>query len=162
MTTRPETQRPAGSPPEIKIPFSRQSLSHPPTSPQTKPNSVQDEAVLVAALVLRVAKRMGRSYEAMPLALGRALGDLCSEGDPTAWLLYNWLQGEPTRGKPYVPLRERQGHRSPPTSGSRAMGQIVRHGRPWRKGSIALRRLDEARYQELLCLLAEEMQHVES
>lgn len=162
MTTRPQTQRPAGSPPEIKIPFSRQPLSHPPSNPQTQPNFVQDEAVLVAALVLRLSKRLGRSHEAMPLVIRRALGDLCSEGDPTAWLLYSWLQDEPAKDKPYVPLRQRLAHRAPPPSGSRMVGTVVRHGRPWRKGSIALRRLDEARYLKLLELLAEEMKHVES
>jgi len=162
MTTRPQTQSSAGSPAEIKTTFSRQSLSHPPASPQTQPNCVQDEAVLVAALVLRLSKRLGRSHEAMPLVIRRALGDLCSEGDPTAWLLYSWLQDEPANDKPYVPLRDRLAHRAPPASGSRMVGTIVRHGRPWRKGSIALRRLDEARYLKLLELLAEEMKHVES
>lgn len=121
--------------------------------------TITEESILVATLVIQLSKRLGRSYDAMPRSLRRALDDLRFEGDPTAVMLHCWLHGEPCSSQGYIPLETRQANRDP---GCLTRGAyIVRHRRPWRRGSIGLRRADEERRLALLDLL-EELRHAKS
>ncbi len=120
----------------------------------------EDESALLAALIIRRCRRLGRSEKSLPLLVQRTLGDLCAEGDPTAWLIWHWLQGTPASGTAYIPSEERRERRC--FSGGRPVrlgDRIWRHGRPWRPGNPILLRRDEQRRLKLLSLLLEDIQH---
>ena len=143
-TTHPPRNKPAPS-------WSSPSLSH---------HLPEDESAVLAALIIRRCRRLGWTETSLPLLVQRTLGDLCAEGDPTAWLLWHWLQGTPASGTAYIPSEERRERRCPSGgTGPRLGVRIWRHGRPWRPGNPILLRRDEQRRLKLLSLLLEEIQH---
>jgi hypothetical protein len=160
MTTDQDPLRPTKRA-NVSLPASwhRTSLaSHNQTMQPPDEYTITEESILVATLVIHLSKTLGRSYDAMPRSLKRALDDLRFEGDPTAAMLHCWLHGEPCSSQRYIPLETRQANRNPGclTGGA----YIFRHRRPWRRGSIGLRRADEERRLALLDLL-KELRHVE-
>gem|GEM_PF-6954211 len=148
----PPVQRTTPSPRAKPAPsWSSPSLSH---------HLPEDESAVLAALIIRRCRRLGRTETSLPLLVQRTLGDLCAEGDPTAWLLWHWLQGTPASGTAYIPPEERRERRCP--SGGRPVRwgeRIWRHGRPWRPGNPILLRHNEQRRLKLLSLLLEEIIH---
>ncbi len=120
----------------------------------------EDENAILAAYIIRRSIRLGRQTASLPALVKRTLSDLCSEGDPTAWLLSHWLQGTASAGTPYTPADVRREKRCPSGISKHRMGErIWRHGRPWRPGNPILLRRDEQRRLKLLSLLLEEIAH---
>lgn len=119
-----------------------------------------DESAILAAYIIRRSIRLGRENAPLPALVKRTLSELCSEGDPTAWLLSHWLQGTASAGAPYTPADVRRETRCPSDISKHRMGaRIWRHGRPWRPGNPILLRRDEQRRLKLLGLLLEEISH---
>ncbi|WP_281978884.1 hypothetical protein [Pseudorhizobium flavum] len=134
----------------------KQSLSG--NTPAQTIHLPEDESAVLAALIIRRCRRLGRAEKSLPLLVQRALGDLCAESDPAAWLLWHWLQGTQASGTAFIPSEERRERRCP--SGGRPLrlgDRIWRHGRPWRPGNPILLRRDEQRRLRLLALLLEEI-----
>ena len=161
-----ETSRPnqTDAPVDLRL----QWTAHPPrnkpapswSNPAQFHHLPEDESAVLAALIIRRCRRLGRSEKSLPLLVQRTLGDLCAEGDPTAWLIWHWLQGTPASGTAYIPAEERRERRCP--SGGRPVRwgeRIWRHGRPWRPGNPILLRHNEQRRLKLLSLLLEEIIH---
>lgn len=120
-----------------------------------------DEPSLVAALVVRMSKRLGRSLDALPSILRDALGDLVAEGDPTARLLYAWIDEPRSTDREMIEAaRQPAFRRSPPaTAGPPSEAQIYRHRRFWRSGSLRLVEANQRRIERLRNLLDKEIAH---
>jgi hypothetical protein len=117
-----------------------------------------DEAALVAALVIRLAARLGRSSDNLPRSVNAALMDLVSAGDPVARLLYAWIDCGSTDDDFPQPFRQPSDRCQRPVAGQSAFGMLIyRHGRWWRPGSQKLIEADQRRLDRLQTLLSEEI-----
>ena len=156
LTPRMTRPLPQSSPPQPSISIKRRFWKQP-----ARVNHLpEDESAILAAYIIRRSIRLGRETASLPALVKRTLSELCSEGDPTAWLLSQWLQGTASAGTPYTPANVRRETRCPSGISKDRMGaRIWRHGRPWRPGSPILLRRDEQRRLKLLSLLLEEISH---
>jgi hypothetical protein len=120
-----------------------------------------DEPALVAALVIRLAARLGRSLDALPSILRDALGDLVAEGDPTARLLYAWIDDPRSTDQEFLEAARQPAFRRslPGTARPLSEARIYRHRRFWRPGSLRLVEADQRRIERLRQLLAKEITH---
>ncbi|MBY3102859.1 hypothetical protein HFO69_35215 [Rhizobium laguerreae] len=120
-----------------------------------------DEPSLVAALVLQMSKRLGRSLYALPSLLRDTLGDLVAEGDPTARLLYAWIDDPRSTDQEILEAARQPAFRRslPGTARPLSEARIYRHRRFWRPGSLRLVEADQRRIERLRQLLAKEISH---
>lgn len=141
----------SSTPPSSQGAF-RDDLSH---------DLTDDEPSLVAALVLRMSKRFGRSLDALPSILRDALGDLVAEGDPTARLLYAWIDDPRSTNQGILDAARQPAFRRSLSSskGPLSEARIYRHRRFWRPGSLRLVEADQRRIERLRHLLAREIAH---
>ena len=120
-----------------------------------------DEPSLVAALVVRMSQRLGRSLDSLPSILRDALGDLVAEGDPTARLVYAWIDEPRSTDTEIIEAARLPGFRRsrPGPAGLQSEAQIYRHRRFWRSGSQRLGETNQRRIERLRRLLAKEIAH---
>ncbi|RKE83261.1 hypothetical protein [Rhizobium sp. AG855] len=119
-----------------------------------------DTAALVTALVLRIARRRGRALSTLPGALRDALCDQVAQGDPTARLLFAWVDREQdTDAAVMEAARQPDTWRKQLQFGSKTERPIYRHHRFWRLHSSRLAELDRRRLSQLQSLLEEEIRH---
>jgi len=118
-----------------------------------------DIAGLVTALVLRITRRRGRSLSALPGAVRDALCDLVAQGDPTARLLFAWVDREQATDEAVMEAaRLSDRWRGASHMGSRPT-RVYRHHRFWQPDSPRLAELDRRRLSQLKSLLEEEIRH---
>ncbi|MBU0831165.1 MAG: hypothetical protein KKH33_02115 [Alphaproteobacteria bacterium] len=117
------------------------------------------QSSLVTALVLRIARRRGRSLNALPGTVRDALCDLVAQNDPTARLLFQWLDREPDTDEAILEAaRLHDRWRGAAHMWSRPT-RVYRHHRFWQPDSPRLAELDRRRLSELQSLLEDEMRH---
>ncbi|MCJ8240635.1 hypothetical protein [Peteryoungia algae] len=135
------------------------SLHQSPSAKDSNGALSNDTTALVTALVLRIARRRGRSLNALPGTVRDALCDLVAQNDPTARLLFQWLDREPDTDEAILQaalLPDRW--RGTSHIGSRPT-RVYRHHRFWQPDSPRLAELDRRRLSKLQWLLEEEMRH---
>jgi len=134
-----------------------------PQSPSAKDSNrtqFEDTTALVTALVLRITKRRGRSLSALPGAVRDALCDLVAQSDPTARLLFQWLDREQdTDAAVMEAARQPNKRRNRLQPSSKTERRIYRHHRFWQPDSPRLAELDRRRLLQLQSLLEEEIRH---
>lgn len=119
-----------------------------------------DITALVTALVLKITRRRGRSLSALPGAVRDALCDLVAQGDPSARLLFAWVDREQdTEAAVMKAARQPDTRRNRLQSGSTAERRVYRHHRFWKSDSPRLAELDLRRLSKLQSLLEEEIHH---
>ncbi len=135
------------------------SLLRPRSAQDTNAALSNDTTALVTALVLRIARRRGRSLIALPGTVRDALCDLVAQNDPTARLLFQWLDREPDTDEAiFEAARLPDRWRGTSHMGSRPT-RVYRHHRFWQPDSPRLAELDRRRLSQLQSLLEEEMRH---
>lgn len=139
------------------------SVTSLPQSPSAKDSNgalSSDIAALVTALVLRIARRRGRSLSTLPSTVRDALCDLVAQGDPTARLLFAWVDREQdTDAAVMGAARQLDTWRNRLQPGSKTERPIYRHHRFWKPQSNRLAKLDRRRLSQLQSLLEEELRH---
>lgn len=131
------------------------SLVLPKEAPQHV-NLPQDEAALLVALVIRLAKQTNPSFSMLPPLVQEALGDLVSEGDPTARLIYAWIDDQRDTDQGIMDTAKQSGSRRVALD---AEDRVFRHRRFWRSDSARLERADQRRVERLQKLLIEVITH---
>lgn len=118
-----------------------------------------DITALVTALVLRITRRRGRSLNVLPGTVRDALCDLVAQGDPTARLVFAWVDREQATDEAVMEAaRLSDRWRGASHMGSR-LTRVYRHHRFWKPQSSRLAELDLRRVSQLQSLLEEEIHH---
>lgn len=118
-----------------------------------------DITALVTALVLRITRQRSRSLNALPGTVRDALCDLVAQGDPTARLLFRWIDREQNTDEAIMEAaRLPDRWRGTSHMGSRPT-RVYHHHRFWQPDSPRLAELDRRRLSKLQSLLEEEMRH---
>lgn len=133
----------------------------PSRSAQDRNAAISDDITgLVTALVLRITRRRGRSLSALPGVVRDALCDLVAQSDPTACLLFQWLDREQdTDAAVMEAARQPDKRRNRLQPSSKTERPIYRHHRFWKPQSSRLAELDRRRLLQLQSLLEEEIRH---
>lgn len=135
------------------------SLHQSPSAKDSNGALSNDTTALVTALVLRITRRRGRSLNALPGTVRDALCDLVAQGDPTARLLFAWVDREQVTDEAVMEAaRLFDRWRGASHMWSRPT-RVYRHHRFWQPDSPRLAELDRRRLSKLQSLLEEEMRH---
>ena len=133
-----------------------------PQSPSAKDSyrtQFEDTTALVTALVLRITKRRGRSLSELPGAVRDALCDLVAQGDPTARLLFSWVDREQNTDEAIMEAARLPDRRRCSSHMEIRPARVYRHHRFWKSDSPRLAELDRRRLLQLQSLLEEEIRH---
>lgn len=118
-----------------------------------------DTAALVTALVLRITRRRGRSLSLLPGTVRDALCDLVAQGDPTARLLFSWVDREQNTDKAIMEAARLPDRGRFSSHIEIRPARVYRHHRFWQPDSSRLAELDRRRLLQLQSLLEEEIRH---
>ncbi len=133
-----------------------------PQSPSAKDSNrtqFEDTTALVTALVLRITRRRGRSLSALPGTVRDALCDLVAQGDPTARLLFSWVDREQNTDKAIMEAARLPDRGRCSSHMEIRPARVYRHHRFWKSDSPHLAQLDRRRLSQLQSLLEKEMRH---
>ena len=118
-----------------------------------------DITALVTALVLRITRRRGRSLNALPGTVRDALCDLVAQGDPTARLLFRWVDREQNTDEAIMEAARLPDRGRCSSHIEIRPARVYRHHRFWKPQSSRLAELDRRRLSQLQSLLEEEIRH---
>lgn len=117
------------------------------------------QSSLVTALVLRIARRRGRSLDVLPGTIRDALCDLAAQNDPTARLLFQWLDREQNTDEAIMEAARLPDRGRCSSRMDIRPARVYRHHRFWKSDSPHLAELDRRRLSQLKSLLEEEIRH---
>ena len=117
------------------------------------------QSSLVTALVLRIARRRGRSLSLLPGTVRDALCDLVAQGDPTARLLFRWVDREQNTDEAIMEAARLPDRGRCSSHIEIRPARVYRHHRFWKPQSSRLAELDRRRLSQLQSLLEEEIRH---
>ena len=117
------------------------------------------QSSLVTALVLRIARRRGRSLSLLPGTVRDALCDLVAQGDPTARLLFRWVDREQNTDEAIMEAARLPDRGRCSSHIEIRPARVYRHHRFWKPQSSRLAELDLRRVSQLQSLLEEEIHH---
>ncbi|TPP04218.1 hypothetical protein [Rhizobium glycinendophyticum] len=135
------------------------SLHQSPSAKDSNGALSNDTTALVTALVLSIARRRGRSLDALPGTVRDALCDLVAQNDPTARLLFQWLDREQNTDEAIMEAARLPDRGRCSSHMDIRPARVYRHHRFWKSDSPHLAELDRRRLSQLKSLLEEEIRH---